>query len=133
MAPDDQSPLSDTEQDALHEVQLATEHIYHGFGDLISFHHKVGHAMDKLASAERMLREAGHDEFADELRDTHLPAGAVDDMWTYEVVDTFRHGFLADIDSFDERLREALADGQPHVTEREQQREWRDRAEWYEE
>ncbi len=130
MATNEDLDLTETEKDALHEVQLATEHIYHGFGDLISFHHKIGHAMDKLATAESMLREAGHERFADELRERHLPAGAVDDMWTYEVVETFRHGFLSEIDSFDERLRKEIADGRHHVTEREQQDEWRERVDW---
>lgn len=132
MATKEDLNLSETEKEALHEVQLATEHVYHGFGDLISFHHKIGHAMDKLATAESLLRESGHGEFADELRERHLPAGAVDDMWTYEIVETFRHGFLSEIDGFDDRLRSELAEGQTHVTEREQQDEWRERVDWSE-
>lgn len=132
MASDPDHDLTATEKAALHEAQLAIEHVYHGFGDLLSFHHEIGHAMDKLADAEAKLREAGHDEFADELREDHLPAGVVEDMWTFEVVEAFRRGFLADIDSFDDRLRTELADGTTHVTEREQRDEWRERVDWSE-
>lgn len=130
MADQDNSDLSAAEMEALHDIQHATEHIYQGFGNLIAFHHKVGRAMDKLAVAEALLREAGHDEYADELREKHLPSGAVDDMWTYEVVETVRHGFLADITDFDDRVRMELAGGNHHVTERDQQTEWRDRVDW---
>ncbi|MFC7135853.1 hypothetical protein ACFQRB_03205 [Halobaculum litoreum] len=31
-----------------------------------------------------MLRAAGHDGYADTIRDRLLPAGAVEDRWTYE-------------------------------------------------
>jgi len=130
MADQDDRDLSAAEKQALHDIQLATEHIYQGFGHLLEFHHKTGRAMDKLAGAEETLREAGHERFADELRQKHLPSGAVDDMWTYEVVETFRHGFLSDITAFDERIREAIADGEHHITESEQQTELRERVDW---
>lgn len=126
LKPDD---LSDAEAAALHELQLGIEYVYKAFGNLVAFHHDVGRAMNRFYDAERLLREAGHEAYADELRDTHLPAGAVDDMWTYELVDDFRHGFLARLRAFEEVVRADLADGEDHVSEREQQRDWRERAE----
>ncbi|ATW89535.1 hypothetical protein halTADL_2823 [Halohasta litchfieldiae] len=130
MADHNEPDLSAAEKEALHDIQHATEHLYQGFGNLIAFHHKTGRAMDKLAQAEETLRKAGHEEYADELREKHLPSGAVDDMWTYEVVDTFRHGFLPEITEFDDRIRRDIADGHHHITESEQQEEWRDRVDW---
>lgn len=130
MADQNDSDLSLAEKEALHDIQHAIEHLYQGFGDLLAFHHKVGRAMDKLARAEETLREAGHEEFADELREKHLPSGAVDDMWTYEIVDIFRHGLLSELTDFDDRVRTEIANGQHHVTESEQQDEWRDRVDW---
>lgn len=121
--------LSDAEETALHEMQLGIEYVYEALGHLIAFHHDVGRAMNRFYDAERLLRTTGHDAFADELRDTHLPAGAVGDVWTYELVDEFRHGFLADLAAFERAVREELADGENHVSERRQQRDWRDRAE----
>jgi len=120
--------LSATERDALHELQLGVEHVYRAYGSLLGFHHSLGRGMDHLDEAERLLRDAGHDAYADELRDSHLPAGAVDDRWSYELVEAFRHGLLAAVSDFENDLREDVAGGEEHVAEREQRREWRRRA-----
>jgi hypothetical protein len=129
MADETDHDLSETEREALHHLQLGIEKIYRGYGALLDCHHHVGGGMDHFADAEAGLREAGHTEFADRLRDVHLPAGAVGDRWTFELVDEFREGFLADVTAFEDDVRGSLADGDPHVTERRQQREWRERAE----
>lgn len=116
------------ERAALHELQLGGEHVQRAFGHLLAFHHQIGRAMDRYATAEPHLREAGHDGFADEIRDRHLPAGVVDDRWSYEIVEAFEAGFLRDVTGFERRVRDELAEGVGHVSEREQQREWRERA-----
>ncbi|WP_135852306.1 hypothetical protein [Halorussus salinus] len=121
--------LTDAEQDALHEMQVGIEHVRRGYGRLLDCHHEVGRGMDRFDAARETLREAGHDELADELRDRHLPSGAVGDRWTYELVEEFEAGLLTALSEFEESARERLADGQNHVSEREYQREWRDRAE----
>jgi hypothetical protein len=86
--------------------------------------------MDLLAEAEADLRAAGHDRWADNLRDHYLPAGAIEDKWTYELVTTFREGFLADLTGFETSIREDIVDGVEHVSERQQQTRWRERAGW---
>jgi hypothetical protein len=118
------------EREALHELQLGVEHVYRAYGRLLGFHHSLGHGVDHLSEAEELLRETGHEDFANALRDDHLPAGAVGDQWSYELVEAFRHGLLADVNDFDTGVREVLAGGEEHVTERRQQREWRERAGW---
>lgn len=120
--------LSDEECDALHDLQLAIEHLYRAYGALLTCHHEVGHAMDEMDDAEAALREAGHDEWANELRDHLLPAGVVDDRWTYELVAAFRDGFLDDAALFERTVRDDLADGVDHVAERRQQVRWRERS-----
>jgi hypothetical protein len=116
------------ERAALHELQLGGEHVQRAYGHLLAFHHQIGRAMDRYAAAEPHLREADHDRFADELRDRHLPAGVVGDQWSYELVESFEAGFLQEVTGFERRVRDRLAEGVGHVTEREQQREWRERA-----
>jgi hypothetical protein len=116
------------ERAALHELQLGGEHVQRAYGHLLAFHHQIGRAMDRYAAAEPHLREADHDRFADELRDRHLPAGVVGDKWSYELVESFEAGFLQEVTGFERRVRDQLAEGVGHVTEREQQREWRERA-----
>ncbi|ELY41542.1 hypothetical protein [Natronorubrum tibetense] len=126
--PDDLE-LTDAEEQALHELQLGIEHIHRAYGTLLEFHHNLGHAMDRMSDAEDALREAGHKEWADDLRDNHLPAGAISDQWTFELVEEFSTEFLEEVDDFESEVRDELADGLDHVTERRQKRQLRDRAE----
>ncbi|ELY54037.1 hypothetical protein [Natronolimnohabitans innermongolicus] len=126
--PDDLE-LSDAEEQALHELQLGIEYVHRAYGTLLEFHHDLGHAMDRMSDAEAALRDAGHDEWADELRDEHLPAGAISDQWTFELVEEFSTEFLTSVDGFEDDVRDELADGVDHVTERRQKRRLRERAE----
>lgn len=119
---------TETERAALHQLQLGGEHVQRAYGHLLAFHHQIGRAMDRYAAAEPLLREAAHGDLADEIRDRHLPAGVVDDRWSYELVEDFERGFLTDVIGFERRARDRIAGGVAHVAEREQQREWRDRA-----
>ncbi|QLK27549.1 hypothetical protein HYG81_08085 [Natrinema zhouii] len=120
--------LSEAERAALHELQLSIEHVHRAYGTLLEFHHQLGHAMDRLGDTEDRLREAGHEQWANALRDDHRPAGAISDQWTFELVEEFSDEFLEDVDAFEREVREELADGIDHVTERRQKRELRERA-----
>jgi hypothetical protein len=134
---DDYSELTEREREALHEVELGVEHLHRAHGHLVSFHHSTGRAMDHLAAAEDMLREAGHDALADRLRDEHLPRGVVppcdDDeatagRWSYDILEKFQETFLDDVVAFGDRVSERVADGRRHVAERRQETEWKRRA-----
>lgn len=127
--PVDDLDTDETEREALHELQLAIESVRRGYGALLEFHHELGSAFDHFDAVESELREAGHDAFADDVRDDILPAGVVGDRWTYELVEAFESGFLDEVEQFEEAVRGDLAGGTAHVSERELQRRWRDRAE----
>ena len=120
--------LTDAEKEALHDMQVGIEHVGRARGRLLDFHHEIGDAFDHFESARERLREAGHDDLADELRDRHLPAGVVGDRWTFELVTEFDEGFYAEITGFESDVREEVADGEIHVAEQELQAEWRGRA-----
>jgi hypothetical protein len=128
-ASDDPSDLSEYELDALHSVELGLELLRRAHGNLIEFHHATGHAMDHLKDAEPVLRACGYDGLADRLRTDLLPRGAVDGRWTYDLLETFESDLLADMQAFERRAREEIADGDSHVAERRQERAWRRRAE----
>jgi hypothetical protein len=129
MDTDDDRPggdLTDGEVEALHEVELGVEWLRRAHGKLVAFHHNTGHAMEHLAEAERLLRESGHADLADEIRDDHLPRGVVDeDRWSYDVLASFEREFMADVSGLADRARADLADGEHHVAERRQEREWK--------
>lgn len=120
--------LDADERAALHRVELGVEWLHRAHGNLLAFHHNVGRAMNYLAAAEPALRESGHDELADVIRDERLPQGVVGDRWSYDVVECFERGMLADVTDFEATVREHVADGQRHVGERVQEEAWRRRA-----
>jgi hypothetical protein len=129
--------LSEREREALHQVELGVENLHRAHGHLVSFHHSTGRAMDHLDTAERLLRECGYDQFADELRDEYLPRGVVAERdsedafggrWSYDILETFQDTFLADIVTFGERVTTEVADGLRHAAERKQESEWIDRS-----
>ncbi len=121
--------LSAEEREALHSVELGVEWLHRAHGDLVEFHHKTGHAMDHLAEAEQQLRACGHTEVADALRDEYLPRGVIDeDRWSYDVLESYQAGFLSALTAFEKQVRDEIADGRRHVTERQQEREWKQRA-----
>ncbi|WP_265108689.1 hypothetical protein [Halosolutus halophilus] len=120
--------LTETELEALHEVELGLEWVQRAQGCLIEFHHATGHGMDHLFEAEHLLRESGHDALADAIRTDLLPHGVVDeDRWSYDVLENFQETLLAETTTLERRVRRNLADGERHVCERRQEREWKDR------
>jgi hypothetical protein len=133
MAIDSDTPgedLTDAEIAALHEVELGVEWLRRAHGKLVEFHHNTGHAMEHLAEAESLLRETGHDDLADEIRDQHLPRGVVDeDRWSYDVLESFEADFMTAVADLEEQTRRDLSDGHRHVAERRQEREWKRQAE----
>jgi hypothetical protein len=126
------SPATDltrSEREALHRLTLGMEWLHRAHGHLLAFHHCTGHAMDHVAQAETLLREAGHDGFADAIRDEYLHSGVIDDdRWSYDVVEDFQSGIYSDLQAFETAVREEIADGQRHVAERVQEQAWKERA-----
>jgi len=125
---DDTPTPSESELSALHKAELGVEWLRRAHGSLVEVHHATGHAMDHLHDAEATLREAGHIDLADQLRDELLPSGAIEDRWTYDLLETFESGILDDVAGYERRIRKELADGERHLTERRQEREWKQRA-----
>ncbi|WP_306053266.1 hypothetical protein [Natronococcus wangiae] len=121
--------LTDAELEALHEVELGLEWLQRAQGNLLEFHHATGHGMDHLYEAEALLDAAGHEGLADAIRTELLPHGVVDgDRWSYDVLESFQETMLTETVRFERRVRRELADGQRHVCERCQEREWKERA-----
>ena len=123
--------LTQTEREALHEVELGLEWLQRAQGSLLEFHHATGHGMDHLETARRRLAASGHHELATAVQTEVLPRGVVDgDRWSYDVVESFQSELLVEVVRLEARVRRELADGKRHVTEREQERAWKARAEW---
>lgn len=120
---------SERERQALHEVEIGLEWVHRAHGHLVSFHHAVGHAMDHFAAAEEQLADCGFEELAAEIRDDLLPRGVIDETtWSYDVLERFQDGLLADVEAFENSAREQISGGVRHVAERAQERAWKDRS-----
>jgi hypothetical protein len=127
---EDNPELSDDAVAALHELELGVEWLHRAHGHLLAFHHNTGHAMEHIAEAEHHFRECGREDVADAIRREHLPRGVIDDdRWSYDVLECFESGILAELNRFEVAVREDVADGVRHVAERQQEREWKQRAE----
>ena len=125
----DREGLGDREQQALHEVESGLEWVHRAHGELVAFHHAIGRAIDHFDDAYPILDECGHEDLAARIRDDQLPRGVLDDStWTYDLLEDFQDGFLADVESLEAEVREQVADGQRHVVERERKRAWKERA-----
>jgi hypothetical protein len=125
----DSDDVSEAEAEALHKVELALEWLRRAHGTFVELHHTTGHALDHLADAESALREQGYEEFADEIRDDHLPRGVLEDRWTYDLLEEYEEDFLSPYEEFEDEVRDEIADGVRHVKERRQESEWKERAE----
>lgn len=126
---DSTTHLNDREREALHELELGLEWLHRANGHLVAFHHNVGHAADHLATAERLFREADRVAPANVIRDDLLPRGVIDEeRWSYDVLEEFQDGLLAEVMRFEAGVRERLVDGQRHVTERRQEDHWKNRS-----
>jgi hypothetical protein len=122
--------LTEREREALHEIELGLEWVHRAHGNLLSFHHAVGHAMDHFADAEPLLAECGYDDLARRVREEQLPRGVFDEStWSYDFLECFQEGFLTDVEAFEVEARHAIADGRRHVAERDLERAWKERAE----
>ncbi|MFC6716575.1 hypothetical protein ACFQGT_19055 [Natrialbaceae archaeon GCM10025810] len=121
--------LAEGELEALHEVELGLEWLQRAQGSLIEFHHATGHGMDHLRRAESILRATGHADLANVIRDDLLPCGVVDgDRWSYDVLESYQETLLTEAGALERRARRELSDGQRHVRERLQEREWKGRS-----
>jgi len=60
-----------------------------------------GHAVDHFARAGGQLRAPDHRERVDALRCEVLSKGAVDDRWTYDLLESFGKSFLSGLADFE--------------------------------
>lgn len=116
---------SDATVEAVGKLSEAFEVIEEARGSLYAFHRNLGRADLTLGEAVDKLREAGHDEFADEIETDLLGRNVLAGRWTFQVVEEFDDGYYAAFREHDRRVRDALMDGRRHVFEAEMKQERR--------
>jgi hypothetical protein len=121
--PDDAHARPDGVDDATVEaaglVGEAYEWVIRARGSLYDFHQQMGRADLIAGQAVERLREAGHDELADELARDWVGRNAITDRWTFEIVEDFDRTYFDVATASERRVRDQLVGGRHHVHEAE--------------
>ncbi|HSK22863.1 MAG TPA: hypothetical protein VK906_06790 [Egicoccus sp.] len=104
---------------AVGRIGEAFEWVVRARGTLYTFHQQMGRADLILGEGIRMLRDAGHDDLADDLSRTWLGRNAIEDRWTFEIVEDFDRTYHDVAAAGERRVREQLVAGRHHVHESE--------------
>lgn len=104
---------------AVGRIGEAYEWVVRARGSLYSFHQQMGRADLILGEGIEMLRDAGHDAVADELSRTWLGRNAIEDRWTFEIVEDFDRTYHDVATAGERQAREELVAGRHHVHESE--------------
>ncbi len=104
---------------ALGKLSEALEVIEVARGLLYQFHRMSGTADLTLQDAVDQLRSAGHAELADEIDEVLVGRDVIAGRWTFEVVEDYDTGYWSVFRAVEQKVRDLLADGVPHVYEAE--------------
>lgn len=117
--PGDDAPTrrSDATIEAAGRISEAYETLIRARGHLYSFHQLLGTADLTLGDGIDQLRDAGHDELADELSQRWLGRNVLPDRWTFQVVEEFDDTYFELATAAMQRVRDALLGGERHPHE----------------
>lgn len=111
--------VTDETVEALGKLSAALDHIEQARGYLYSFHRRMGSGERVLEEATRMIRDAGHDDIADQLDRDVLGGNPIPGMWTFQMVEAFDDGYYARLTDVHQRALDELVDGKRHIFEAE--------------
>jgi hypothetical protein len=103
--------------EALGKISEALETVERARGHLYSFHQLSGTADLTLQEGVRGLREAGHDELAEEIEAGLVGRNVLPDRWTFQVVEEYDDGYWSVFREYENKARQTLAGGRRHLYE----------------
>lgn len=95
--------------EAMETVEVARGHLY-------AFHQLSGHADFQVGEAVRLLREAGHGEFADLIDRELVGRNVLPGRWTFQVIEDYAACYYEPFQRFDAQARD-LTRGHHHLYE----------------
>jgi hypothetical protein len=101
------------------QLSEALEWVERARGHLYEFHQLMGRADRLLGAAAEALRDAGHAEQADRLRQDHVGRNVIEGRWTFQIVEEFDDTYWAPLREADACIRDELVAGRRHVYESE--------------
>lgn len=111
--------ITDQEVAALGKLSEALETIERVRGHFYSLHQLTGQADFTLDDAHALLRESGHQDLADRVRDELIGRNVIPGRWTFQLVEEFDDGYYATFRAVEEAARQRLAGGRRHLHEAE--------------
>lgn len=103
--------------EALETVEVARGHLY-------AFHQLTGSADFALGDAVELLRQAGHDDLADDLDRELVGRNVIPGRWTFQLVEEYEDTYYQVFRDYERRGRE-LVGGRRHAYEAELKRQRR--------
>lgn len=110
---------SDETVQAVGKLSEALEIVEHARGLLYGFHRLTGTADLALGEAVDMLREAHHDDLADDISRRIVGRNVVSGQWTFQLVEDYDDGYYAALKAAEQHVRDKLLDGKRHLFEAE--------------
>ncbi|MEV6840234.1 hypothetical protein AB0N17_38040 [Streptomyces sp. NPDC051133] len=111
--------VDDITVEALGSLSKALEMTERARGHLYSFHQLTGGADLELDRAVRLLREAGHPEWAEKIEDEIVGRNVLPGYWTFQVVEAYNDTYYHPFQELERSAVRELAQGRDHLYEAE--------------
>ena len=103
--------------EALGKISEALEAVERARGHLYSFHQLSGTADITLQEGVAKLREAGHEELAEEIEAGLVGRDVLPGRWTFRIVEEYDDGYWSVFREYENKARQLLAGGKRHLYE----------------
>ncbi|WP_225823381.1 hypothetical protein [Streptomyces naphthomycinicus] len=111
--------VDDRTVEALGALSKALETTERARGHLYSFHQLTGGADLELDRAVRLLREAGHPEWAEKVEAEILGRNVIPGHWTFQLVEAYNDTYYRPFLELERSVVSELAQGRDHLYEAE--------------
>jgi hypothetical protein len=111
--------VDDKTVEALGALSKALETTERARGQLYGFHQLTGGADLQLDRAVRLLREAGHPQWAEKVEAEILGRNVIPGHWTFQIVEAYNATYYEPFKDVEARIRGELANGVDHLFEAE--------------
>ena len=110
---------SDATVDAVGKISSILDIVEQARGELYAFHRLCGNIDRSLQEAVQMLRDAGHDDLADEVDVVLVGRDAVAGWWSFQLVESFDDTYWQVFRDTEKHVRSELGFTGRHVWEAE--------------
>ncbi|NEB20326.1 hypothetical protein [Streptomyces coelicoflavus] len=111
--------VSDATVEALGSLSKALETTECARGHLFAFHQFTGSADFELDRAVRLLRAAGHEDWAERVRTEILGRNVIPGHWTFQIVEAYDRTYYQAFRDLERDAVAHLAEGRDHLYEAE--------------